>query len=51
MKNYNPIYYFLFILLVTGAFASMAQNSYGIKMMGGVAFAFGLVFLVEFFSA
>ncbi len=51
MKNYNPIYYFLFILLVTGAFASMAQNSYGIKMMGGVAFAFGLVFLIEFFSA
>jgi hypothetical protein len=51
MKNYNPIYYLLFILVVTGAFASMAQNSYGIKMMGGVAFAFGLVFLVECFSA
>ena len=50
MKKYNPIYYLLFILLITGAFASMAQNSYGIKIMGGVAFAFGLVFLVEFIS-
>ena len=50
MKKYNPIYYILFILLIMGAFASMAQNSYGIKIMGGVAFAFGLVFLVEFIS-
>ena len=50
MKKYNSIYYLLFILLIMGAFASMAQNSYGIKIMGGVAFAFGLVFLVEFIS-
>ncbi len=50
MRKYNAVYYLLFILLVMGAFAAMAQNSYGIKIMGGVAFAFGLVFLVEFLS-
>ncbi len=50
MKKYNPIYYLLFILLIMGAFASMAQNSYGLKIMGGVAFVFGLVFIVEFIS-
>ena len=51
MKKYNAVFYFLFILLVMGAFASMAQNSYGIKIMIGVAFAFALVFLVQFISA
>lgn len=50
MKKYNPIYYLLFILLVMGAFASMAQNSYGLRIMGGVSFVFGLVFIVEFIS-
>lgn len=50
MKKYNPVYYLLFILLVMGAFASMAQNSYGLKIMGGVAFVFALVFLSEFVS-
>jgi len=48
MKKNNPIYFLLFILLVTGAFASMAQNSYGLKIMGWVAFLFGAVFLAEF---
>jgi hypothetical protein len=47
MKKYNPLYYLLFILLVMGSFASMAQNSYGLKIIGGVAFAFGLLFLVQ----
>ena len=51
MKKYNHIYYLLFILLVMGAFASMAQNSYGLKIMGVVAIAFGLVFLLEFITA
>ena len=51
MKKNNPIYYLLFILLVMGTFASMAQNSYGLKIMGGVAFAFGLIFLLEFITA
>lgn len=51
MRKYNTIFYLLFILLVMGTFASMAQNSYGLKIMGGVAFLFGLVFIVEFISA
>jgi len=50
MSKYNPIYYLLFILLVMGTFASMAQNSYGLRIMGGVAFAFALIFLVQFIS-
>ena len=29
----------------------MAQNSYGLKIMGGVAFVFGLIFIVEFITA
>jgi len=51
MKKNNPIYFLLFILLVMGAFASMAQNSYGLKLMGGVAFVFGGVFLIELIGA
>ena len=51
MKKLNAIYFFLFILLVMGAFAAMAQNSYGLKIMGGVAFVFGLLFIVEFIVA
>jgi len=50
MKKYNSIFYFLFILLVMGAFASMAQNSYGLKIMGAVAFVFGFIFILEFIS-
>ncbi len=50
MKKYNSIYFLLFILLVMGAFASMAQNSYGLKIMGGVAFVFALLFIAEFIS-
>jgi len=51
MKKFNTIYFFLFILLVMGAFASMAQNSYGLKIMGGVAFIFSLLFIAEFITA
>ena len=28
----------------------MAQNNYGMKIIGGVAFAFALIFIVEFIS-
>ena len=51
MKKNNPIYFLLFILLVMGAFASMAQNSYGLKLMGGVSFVFAGVFLLELIQA
>ena len=50
MKKYNPLFYLLFILLVMGTFASMAQNSYGLNIIGAVAFIFGLVFLIELVS-
>jgi hypothetical protein len=33
-----------------GAFASMAQNSYGITLLGAVALSFGLLFLYQFFQ-
>jgi len=51
MKKLNVIYLFLFILLVMGAFASMAQNSYGLRILGGVAFVFALLFFAEFITA
>jgi hypothetical protein len=50
MKTYNTIYYLLFVLLIMGAFASMAQNSYGISLLGAVTFSFGLLFLYQFFQ-
>lgn len=50
MKNYNTIYYLLVMLLILGAFASMAQNGYGITIIGGVAITFGLVFLWQTFQ-
>ena len=51
MNRYNPYYYLLFVLLVFGAFASMAQNGYGITILGGVALAFGIIFLLQFIEA
>jgi hypothetical protein len=47
MNKYNTTYYLLILLLITGAFASMAQNNYGIVIMGWVAVAFGAVFLLQ----
>jgi hypothetical protein len=47
MKKYNVLFYFLFVLLVMGALASMAQNDYGQKILGFVSYAFALTFLVE----
>lgn len=50
MKKYNALYYLLFILLVMGAFAAMAQNGYGMTIMGGVSVVFAGVFLAESIS-
>jgi len=47
MNKYNTTYYLLILLLITGAFASMAQNNYGVVIMGWVAVAFGAVFLLQ----
>lgn len=48
MGRYNIIYYFLFFLLIMGAFASMAQNDYGINILGFVAASFSLLFSIQF---
>lgn len=47
MKKYNTYYYLLFVLLVMGAFVSMAQNSYGFRIIGIVSFSFGILFLTQ----
>ncbi len=51
MKGYNTLYYLLFVILIMGAFASMAQNSYGQKILGGVAIAFAILFIVQFIDS
>jgi hypothetical protein len=47
MKKNSALYYLLMLLLVMGAFASMALNSYGITLMSYVGLAFSLVFIYE----
>lgn len=34
MKKLNSIFFILFLLLITGGFASIAQNTYGIQLLG-----------------
>ena len=50
MRTYTTYYYLLFVLLIMGAFASMAQNDYGIKVLGLVAVAFSVMFLIQLIS-
>ena len=50
MKQINTLYYLLFVLLVMGGFAAMAQNGYGITILGIVAITFALIFLFQFTS-
>lgn len=47
MKKYNTLYYLLFVLLIMGAFAAMAQNAYGFVILGSVAFVFAGIFLFQ----
>jgi hypothetical protein len=47
MRKNIILYYILLLLLVMGAFAAMALNSYGIVLMSYVALGFALVFLFE----
>lgn len=47
MKKNLALYYLLILVLVMGAFAAMALNSYGVPLMSYVALAFGLLFLYE----
>jgi len=47
MKRYYTLYYLLFMTLITGSFASMAQNNYGIKMIGLTFLGFACLFFFE----
>ncbi len=47
MRKNIILYYVLLLLLVMGAFAAMALNSYGVVLMSYVALGFALVFLFE----
>jgi len=47
MKKINIVYYLLFMLLILGAFAAMAQNGYGFDIIGFVCLVFGIVFLIR----
>ncbi len=45
MNRYAQLFYILFFLLIMGAFASMAQNSYGLTILGIVGITFAITFL------
>src|SRR5687768_7108492 len=47
MKRYSIIYYLLFMLMIMGAFASMAQNEYGTVILGLATASFSLLFLIQ----
>ena len=51
MKGYNTLYYLLFVALITGTLAAIAQNSYGIKILGAVSIAFAILFLIQFINS
>lgn len=44
-RQYYTLVYILFLVIVVGAFASMAQNEYGVKLLAGGCFGFSLLFL------
>jgi hypothetical protein len=50
MKRYSTVYFLLLALLLLGAFASMAQYSYGMKICGLASLGFTVAFLVELWS-
>lgn len=50
MKKYITVYYLLLVLLIMGAFAAMAQNNYGLTLLGSVALVFALVFFVQWIN-
>ena len=50
--NINRIvYYFLFLAVAMGGFASMAQNNYGLDLIGYSSFAFGLIMVFDLIKA
>ncbi len=46
-RQYNSLVYILFLVIVIGAFASMAQNEYGVKLLAGGCFGFSVLFLIK----
>ncbi len=50
MRKHITAYYLLFVLLIMGCFASMAQNHYGVQIMGLVGVGFSTLFLVQLYS-
>jgi hypothetical protein len=50
MKKYVSLYFLLGFLLIMGAFASMAQNSYGMSLLGIVALLFSALFLAQWLA-
>lgn len=48
MKLRQTIYYFLFLAVAIGAFASMAQNDYGLTVISVSCFLFSITIFVEF---
>ncbi len=50
MRKYSTVYFLLFALFLLGAFASMAQYSYGMKICGLSSLGFSVAFLVELLS-
>jgi hypothetical protein len=49
MRKNVILYYALLLLMVMGAFASMALNSYGVPLMGYASLGFSLLFAYELF--
>jgi len=47
MKRYYTLYYLLFMIMITGAFASMAQNNYGLKLIGLTCLGFSCLLFFE----
>jgi hypothetical protein len=50
MRNFTTIYYLLFVIIIMGAFASMAQNNYGIRLLAVVAGLFAVLFFYQAYS-
>ncbi len=51
MRKFITFYYLLFVLLIMGTFASMAQNDYGNVILGVVAFSFSILFGIQFITS
>lgn len=50
MSRYLSLYFLLGFLIIMGAFASMAQNSYGMTLLGMVAAIFAVLFISQWMS-